>query len=469
MSDRKLSKKAETPPPPGLVNGAAERAIIGMLIADNRRWFDIADRLLPDHFAEEVNRRIYIASCELMKDGKAIRTPLILSVVGAKDDDKIELHTYLAALIAEAPSEDIQAYVDAVLEAAWRRKGIEEAKWLADEMHNAARSRMVEEIVSEAHRRLDSIRSTEAEEAKSLGELSWSVLNKTTEIRTNGRAAGLKSGLPFIDTLIGSMLPGQLIVIAGFAGAGKSALSVQMGLLIAQQGIPTHCFSLEMEGEELASRMLGTFAEVPANKIAEAELTDEEMVRLADVDRQLRSVPFFIDAKPKPTTATLHSRAARAKAKHNIGLFITDHLRMVRADNGRAEERERLEQIVQDHKSMAKSLGVPWILLAHLSRMDLSTIKTGKDIRRPNMRDLYGSSAIENTADVVLFVHRPWVILQDVRPAKNAKHFPDWEADVAMAEGKAEIVLGKRRGGKGRGIKTCRFDDRLTWFKTVEN
>jgi replicative DNA helicase len=116
---------------------------------------------------------------------------------------------------------------------------------------------------------------------------------------------------------------------------------------------------------------------------------------------------------------------------------------------------------------MAKKLGVPWILLVHLRRPDAHGIKLAKDIRRPNIYELYGASAIENAADAVLFVHRPSVILQDARPADGAGHYEQWKWDLDRWRGRAEIVLGKRRAGKGRGFRECAFREDITWFDDI--
>lgn len=455
-------KEPETPPP-ALSNVDAERAVIGKLLVDGRLWYDCADRLTPEHFSDSRHRSIYKAMQTLSARGSPLIRQLIPSVIGDDHKDDIALPAYLAALIAEAPEVSIGEFVDAVLDAARRRHGIQETEWIADQLRGAELGRSAE-IISEAQRRLSLVGTDPGDDGSDLADHSRSVMARAQEIRESEKPAGLRTGLTAFDELVGSMLPGQLIVVAGQAGSGKTSLATQIAIMVARKGTPTLMFSLEMQGDELAARVLASFAEISAEKIVESDLNDMELQRVAEADRQLRQIPFHIDDRPRPLTSTLLSRAARAQAKNRVGLFITDHVRMVRPDNSRAEERERLEQCYQDHKSMAKRLGVPWILLAHTTRTDVSNVRTAKDIRRPTMHSLYGSSAAENTADAVIFVHRPSVILADVRPTEGAKHFEEWQIDMEKWEGKAELLLGKHRSRKGRGIRTIHFAENCTWF-----
>ncbi len=468
MSDRRR-KKTPDDPPPATANPEAEAALLGMILVDDRNWHDVADRIKEFDFASERNRNIWRGMSALVAAGKSIIRQVLLAEIGedAKEDE-IDLAGYLRALQAGGKDQRgvITEFADAIKSASAMRQGIEYGEWIKEQFSQARISRNVEELLGEAKHRLSLIGTAEADDARRLNEIAEFVVSESQAIRNKEKPTGLKTGMRFVDSLIGSMLPGQLIVIAGAAGMGKTALGMQIGLVLSQMGIPVHAFSLEMESEEVAGRMLAAAskAAVTADKIAEGEISDEQLESVVQASRSFRELPFYIDARARPTTATIMARANRSVAKNGTRLFVTDHLRMVRPDNPKAEERERLEQVVQDHKSMAKRLGVPWILLAHTSRYDLSHVRTGKDIRRPTMHNLYGSSAIENTADVVLFVHRPWVILQDVRPPRTAKHYDEWCADCDRTDGKAYIVLGKRRGGKGRGNKECLFKAETTWF-----
>lgn len=456
-------RKEEQLPPPALANESAEMAVLGKLLIDGRLWFDIADRLTLEHFSSARHRAIFKALQTLAARGSPLLKQLVPSCIGDDQRDDIGLEPYLAALISEAPQESIGDFVDAVIEAATRRQVIQESETLADKMR-AASFGETREILQDAIGRLSVAGSDSADDGAAFGDVLEGVVDCTNEILTTDGDVGLKTGLTALDELIGPMMPGQLIVIAGSAGMGKTSLALQVCVMVAQQGIPVEIFSLEMAADELGRRALSSFSEISSDKIAEANLTNHEMEKLVDAQRRFKDLPIYVDDRPSPLTSTLLSRAARAQAKRSVRLFVTDHMRKVRPDNPRADERVRLEQTVADHKNMAKRLKVPWILLSHISRVDVSGVKTATDIRRPTMASLYGSSAVENEADAVVFVHRPGVILEDVKPADGAKHKPEWEADLLHWSGRAELILGKHRSRRGRGIRTVNFDETRTWF-----
>jgi len=468
VSDRRRTREQETPP--ALANIEAERAVLGRLLADDRQYLDVAERIRADHFADARHQRIYRGLQSLAAQGRPMIRQLLLSEMGAEssEDDQIDLAGYLAALQAGAPDFKIPVgeFVDAVLHAAARRRGIEEAQWLIEQFQEAKLSRTLEELFAEGTRRLGAAMGDETDDARQIGEIAEAVVTDAQERWMAETPAGLKTGLTAFDDLVGSMMAGDLVVIGGLASSGKTALSVQLGILAAQAGTPVFMVSLEMEAKAVAARVLATFSQINAQSIREAELDQAKVEKLIEMGRRLRPLPFWIDARPRQTMATIQTRLARAKARNNIGLCIIDHLRYVRPDNNRAEERERLEQVVNDVAAMLKRLQIPGLLLAHQKRyIEPETIRTAKDIRRPLLTDFYGSSAIENAADVALFVHRPSWWLERISPAP--KYEAEHAADLEKWRGKAELVLVKHRSAKGSGVRTCRFDEQTTWFSAI--
>lgn len=466
MSDRRRPQEDKVTP--ALANVEAERFVLAKILQDDRVWFDVADRLKPEHFTDARNRAVFSAMQALSKSGKPITRQLVPGQMSDMEADGVTLVAFLAALAAQASDLTVSDFVDEIVEAAQRRRGIQEAERLIDELRQARHDGTVREVLRAAERRFANIDDEGDDDAPLLGAVAERVAQRTNDLWNADKAAGLRTGLRCVDDLLGSIMPGQVVTLGGLTASGKTALAVEMGILIAQQGTAVHMFSLEMEATEIATRVLATFAEISAEKITEALISHSEMENVINMARRTRGIPFYIDARPKPNVMTIQTRAARAQAKNNAGLLIIDHLQYVRPDNPRADERERVAQVADDIKAMAKRLQIPVLLLSHLNRyVDSSTTRTLKDIRRPALNHLYGSSAIEKASDAVLFVHRPWAILQDVKPAEGHKDYATWEGDCLISEGKAEIILAKRRSGKGRGIRTCEFDDRLTWFRDV--
>jgi replicative DNA helicase len=183
------------------------------------------------------------------------------------------------------------------------------------------------------------------------------------------------------------------------------------------------------------------------------------------VYHELKNLPLYIDDQPRLNVGMLHARVSRDMIRHGIKLAVIDHLQYVRSDI-RGEERQQIQQVVDDIKAMAKRLGIPVILVSHVTRpSEYRPISQASDIRLPTLNILYGSSAIEKAADMVVFVHRPIWYLERSTPLPRLK--PEWEAAKIEWEGKAQLVLPKRRGGKGYATRLCDFDEPTTWFSDV--
>ena len=225
--------------------------------------------------------------------------------------------------------------------------------------------------------------------------------------------------------------------------------------------------SLEMSDREIAARVLAMFSNVSAEKIIDGSLNAAELDMTVEMGKSGHSCRYTLTTGRKQSTATLQARIARAKARYGVKVAIIDHLQYVRPDNPRADERVQIRQVVDDIKAIAKRLGVAIILISHISRSwDAGSIHCAADIRRPVLKDLYGSSAIEKAADVTVFVHRPMWFLE--RIADGGRKADELAADKLRWAGKAELVKAKRRMGKGVGVRECYFDEELTWFRDAD-
>lgn len=434
-----------------------------MVLQDEQRWYDTAG-LEPDDFSSVRHRLVFRGMQALNRLGRAIQPIILLSQIGEWDKGEDEnLAAYVTQLPEKVPPKSrIGDLVVAILHASGRRKLLKAGEEIIDLALTAPLDKPIEEVRANSIKLIEAADNDAMTEAIPVATLISEIVSGAQRALVDGARRGLSSGLRCFDDLVGPMLPGQLIVIGGETGAGKTALATQVGVMVAEQGIPVHMVSMEMEGQEIAARLLSQYSEIPAERLMTGELSEAE-VRLAFEEGQRIGFPFLIESRPPQSASMIQARVARSQIRSGAKLAIVDHLQFVRPDNQKSSEHEQIRQCVDDHKAMAKRLQMPIILLSHVSRpADSNNIRTSADVRRPTLRDLYGSSAIEKAADAVVFVHRPaWFLERATGGSKESQRL----VDLNNWKGKAELVLPKRRGGKGHGVRTCWFDEEKTWFR----
>lgn len=453
-----------------LINSHAERALLGRLLVDDRLWLDISDKVRPQDFGERRNEAIFLAMEMLFAAGRTITHATVVAELGEKFKkvDGIDASTYLSGLFAEAAEQEIRKvpigqFVDVIVHRSVCRQLVNAGEQIKQEAQTATLSKSIDEVRQSAARLLTLTETADQSEDSKLGDLVASVIIDAEDTRRTGKRPGIQTGFSCFDELAGTLLPGNLVVLAGETGSGKTALATQLGLSLADQGIGVRMTSLEMEGKEIAARVLATYSAIETEKIIDGNLSPADFKRLMDMGTRVLDLPFWIDSRPRQSASTIQARLARAKARFGVKVGIVDHLQYVRSDLSRGEERERIAQVVDDHKAIAKRLQMVIFLVSHVSRhVDFSSINSISDVKRPSLSSLYGSSAIEKAADVTVFVHRPAWFLERASP--NEKSKDKCAADLLEWEGKAELVLPKRRNGKGFGVRTCYFQENLTWF-----
>jgi replicative DNA helicase len=221
---------------------------------------------------------------------------------------------------------------------------------------------------------------------------------------------------------------GDLIIVAGRPSMGKTAMALNVGEHVAVDGKkPVAVFSMEMSGTQIAARMLGSIARIDQHKLRTGRLSDEDWNRLTDGLGKLHDAPIHVDETPGLTPLDLRARARRLARKYGkLGLIIVDYLQLMETGGGREENRAtELSQISRSLKSLAKELSVPVIALSQLNR----SVDQRPD-KRPIMSDLRESGALEQDADVIVFIYRDEVYNRD-----------------SAEKGKAEFIIGKQRNG----------------------
>ena len=305
--------------------------------------------------------------------------------------------------------------------------------------------------------------------------LTEAVENAEAALKRDSHLTGVTTGLRDLDMRLGGLHRSDLVILAGRPSMGKTALATNIafnaarayreahdddGNLLSSEGAVVAFFSLEMSSEQLASRILAEVTEIPSEKLRRGLFSQDDFVRLAQASRDLESTPLFIDDTPAISVAALRARARRLKRTRNLGLIVVDYLQLVRSTETRRYDNRVLEisEITQGLKALAKELDVPVLALSQLSRQ-----VEQRDDKRPQLSDLRESGAIEQDADVVMFIFREEYYHERRRPPEAAPEFEEWRSKMNDVQGIAEVIIGKHRHGP-TGTEKLLFNGQITKF-----
>lgn len=450
-----------------------EEDLIGLLLAgEGERYFDIAERLRPEHFAGGMTRAAFAAIEAVHRSGSSFSLSLVEDRMPARGPEGATVSAYLMRLAAEAPygvhTEDL---ADVLIDR-WCRETLAKTiqtlpKMIADQ--SIPGESLVEEVVGKIAGAFADQRPDEIYSAEELAEEFLADLSKPVTPETEAAGAFLTGFRP-VDDLLGPFEPGGVTVIAGATSMGKSALAQQIAWSAAEAGVPILFHTNEMTARQAFERCACQIARVSSEHIKRRTLDREGMDRLTDATARIREMPISFDGKEKPTVASLKLRTQRMMRRKGVRALVIDHLQFVSASRKGMNEFEVLSDNTSAIKAMAKQLGVHVFLVSHLNRAGQALdVKTSADIRRPRLTDLHGSSSIEKDADNVLFVHRPVYYLDRASPDSSAKHHQQWEMDRLRWVGKAELIKAKRRGGSGFAIEEVQFVEACTLFVDTRN
>lgn len=448
-------------------NIEAEQALIGAILLNNNAYDAVADFLAPEHFFDGLHGRIFQACGETIKNG-GTATPITLKEIFERDDQMKEIGgpMYLVRLAGAGTSIiNVAAYAQTIADLAVRRGLILAAEKLMEQAYDLPIDTTPQAMAEAAEAEISDLatRGASNNDMRTLGSYLDDALAAAADAYQNGAPIGLSTGLPSLDELIGPMTKGQVIVLGGATSMGKSALAQQIANYNGSIGETVAVFSLEMMGEELATRSIATHCGVPAWRIESGKFTESEWERIEDARAAFNQYPIYIDEKRGLKISQIRSRALRLKRKRGkLGLVVLDHLQFIRAEREMGQQSAQLEQITRDVKAMAGDLKCPVILVSHVSRET-----TKRDDKRPQMSDLHGSSGIEKDADAVLFVHRPEYYLERSMPEEGSVEWPNWQLEMAKWKGKGELILAKRRKGKGSGTRRVNFSGDTTSFEEL--
>jgi replicative DNA helicase len=433
----------------------AEISVLGGMLIDGdavARALEIVDDSM---FYREANRRIFRSMARLFQRGQVI-DPITVSEE-LKKTDELEFiggMAYVAELLDAVPTAaNIEYHARIVRERALLRKLIEASSQIIRDSYEPG-ERTVEEVLDHAEHAIFQVaQSHDREGFVWIKKILYPTFEKIEQIQAaQGGITGVPTGFYDLDEMTGGFQRGDFVVVAARPSMGKTSLvlNIAQNAAISNQ-TPVAIFSLEMSREQLVQRMLCSEGLVDLGRLLRGRLTDDDYVRLAQAAGHLNTAPIWIDDSGSLSVLEMRAKGRRLKAEQpDLGLVIVDYLQLMHGANSENRQQE-VSAISRGLKALAKELGVPIIALSQLSRAPEQ--RTDK---KPQLSDLRDSGAIEQDADLVMFLYR-----EEYYAEKGG----DPEA-AAKAEGGAELIIAKQRNGP-TGVVPLYFRKECTRFESM--
>jgi replicative DNA helicase len=423
----------------------AERAVLAAMLLSGDAIVTVLELVSEDSFYREGHRRLFRAMASLHNTG-AVVDPLTLS---NELDQRGDLQAaggkeFIGGLLDEIPTAaNVEHHCRIVRDKALRRRLIETATSLVREGHESPVD--VAELLDLAEHKILELNDTRGNEGfVRIKSLLWSAMERIEVLRTaGGNLTGVPSGFMDLDKMTLGFQPSDLVIVAARPSMGKTAFVLNIAQYAAIEGnVPTAIFSLEMSTQSLLLRMLASEGYVDAQRLRSGQLTAQDASNLAKAAALLGQAPIWIDDSPGLSVLEVRSRARRLKSQSDIKLIVVDYLQLLSGPPNSESRQQEVSAISRSLKALAKELDVPVLALSQLSR---ASEQRGGENRRPQLSDLRDSGAIEQDADVVLFIYRPEMNERPYDDQGNARMVTG-TTDIPL-DGYAEVIVAKQRNG----------------------
>ena len=429
----------------------AEQAVLGAMLLDQDAALKAAELLVDDAFYKEAHRRLFRAMTAII-DKNDVLDPIVLrdELDRRGDLEAVGGIDYVSVLLDVVPTAaNVEFHARIVKDKALMRRLIEVGTGIVKASYDGKED--VGELLDLAEHKIFEVsfqRGTQ--EFVRIKELMWDAMERI-EARHRGDESvqGVASGFADLDAMTNGFQPSDLIIVAARPSMGKTSFCLDVAANAAIDGqVPVAIFSLEMSREQLVERLLASESFVDLQRLRTGKLRDEDFPRLSGAAGRLGSAKIWIDDTPAITLLELRSKARRMKAEHDIGLLVVDYLQLMQGPPQSESRQAEISFISRSLKALARELRIPLMALSQLSR---APEQRGGD-RRPMLSDLRDSGAIEQDADLVLFLYRAEMY---------AGHLSD--KDLEGKEGMAELIVSKHRNGP-TGSVTLTFNKNCTRF-----
>jgi replicative DNA helicase len=431
----------------------AEQAVLGAMLLDQDAALRAVELLDDSLFYREGHRRLFRAMRRL------VERRVVIDHVTLRDEleRKGELEAaggegYLAELIdAAVTAANLEAHAAIVREKAVLRHLIEASTSIVSQAYDG--SMAASELLDEAESRIFQISQyRKAEGFSRLKEMLWPTMERIEKLHQQGKqVTGVPSGFKDLDDITTGFQGSDLVIVAARPSMGKTAFCLNIAAHAAETGAGVAIFSLEMSKESLVQRLLCAEARVDSQRVRRGTLSDSDFTMLARAAGVLSSCPIWIDDTPALTLLEMRSKARRLRLESEVRLIVVDYLQLMRSPAYSDNRVQEISDISRSLKALARELEIPVLALSQLSRA--SEQRGGE--RKPILSDLRDSGAIEQDADIVLFIHRP-------------EMYEPMDKEGNSNEGKAELIVAKHRNGPTGAIDLY-FHKQFTRFASLSD
>jgi replicative DNA helicase len=427
----------------------AERAVLGGMLLEPEAATKAIEVVSPEDFYRPAHGKIFKAMITLFMRREPIDVMTLTEELRkAGDLDDLGGIATLTDLVDSVPTAaNIEYYAKIVLDKSLLRRLISASRRIVEECYVAGENADV--ILDQAEQKIFKVSESRVSQGffhiKDILKDRFEEIQKVHESRKS--VTGLPSGFIDLDKYTAGFHPGDLVIVAGRPSMGKTSFALNMAQHIGLvERKPVAIFSLEMSKELLVQRLLCSEAQVDAQKVRMGFTSAKDIEHLTNAAGLLSEAPIFIDDSPAISTLDIRARGRRLKAEHDIAIVIIDYLQLARASDRSENRQQEISSISRAMKALAKELNIPVVALSQLSR----AVEARGGDKRPMLSDLRESGAIEQDADLVVFLYRPEF----------------YDPDDPEKAGKAECIIGKQRNGPTGKVDLI-FEKQFTRFRSM--
>ena len=460
VDDRDSVGPTRTPP----CNVEAERALLGAILMNNRCLDQVSDFLLPDHFADAANARIFAMAAKIVSNGGTVNPVTLKTYI--ESDELINAAGGMKYIVGLASgvvtTVNAGEYGKMIHDLYLRRELINMGEAIVARAFDSELADTAEQQIESASGELsDLIGSGREGSFVTLGQSVAAVMRDWQE-HDKGNIVGLSTGLKDLDEELGLLQDGDLMVLGGSPGAGKTSLAITMAFHAArhfkQEVAGTKkkpkravIFSSEMSHKQLTGRAITTHTTIQNTRRRRGALTQDQWDKIVDFEREVADLPFVIDDREGVTLPYIRSRCRQQQRYGQIGLVVIDYLQIMGGDPSKRAygKTEEIANNAMGAKYLARMLKCPVILISSLNRKN-----EDRDNKRPQMADLRGAGDIEYAADIIAFCHREAYYLERSQPEEGSKGFGAWEMNMQKWKDIAEVIIAKSRSAE---LGTCKL------------
>lgn len=430
-------------------NETAEKSVLGALLIDRDAVTLVSEKLHAEHFYNEIHSLVYQAMLSLSEQRKPIDILTITEQIKKIDVNAVVETSYFTELVESVPTAaNVEHYADIVRESATKRSLIHAGTEIAEMGYDEQQE--IKDVLDKAESSIFSISQGNITRGfVPIKDTLTQSFDRIDELHKGGEGLrGVKTGFNDLDHVLSGFQKSNLIILAARPGTGKTAIVLNMAQNIATvDKKPVAIFSLEMSKEELVDRFLVAQADVDAWRLKTGKLSEEDFTKLSEAMGQLAEAPIYIDDTPGLTMSEMRSKARRLHMEHGLGLIIVDYLQLVNPGRKVESRVQEVSIVSQGLKNLARELNVPVLSASQLSR---AVEHRGE--KRPQLADLRESGAIEQDADVVMFLYRP-----------------DTDYDVNNHSIPTKLLIAKHRNGATGEIDLLFRGDRIRFYNVEKH